>query len=328
VTALRSRGRLWARRTDVSTLVAARLGPMLCGPGPGAWVLKSRVPAFEVLRVARDDSAVTLNIGVSTTKFDTRRWHPFAGMGSVRAHEFVARCAGARQAGGRELLASRHIANLIPEREDRLIVLLQGGEELDALMRKYLTEAETSFAGLGRPFSLHEGAVDSVRDAELVVRPLGARARASEAAAFRGSRSHRVGHRGHACQSLEPIVGASFERSSSATGGSTKRWSSTLGSTSTSAELQRPFTCTRTRCGTGWAGSRSFSNARCTSCRPSPACTSRRRSTGSRADPQAARPARSPRRRPEHRGFPKSERCVRVSHGCWPLEAYARNRVV
>ena len=64
-------------------------------------------------------------------------------------------------------LASRHVANLITERDDRLILLLQGGGELDALVHEYLADAETLLAGLGRPFSLRGGAVDSLRDAEL-----------------------------------------------------------------------------------------------------------------------------------------------------------------
>jgi hypothetical protein len=185
-------------------------------------------------------------------------------------------------------LASRHVANLITEREDRLIVLLQGGEELDALISEHLTGAETH-----------------LRDLDVRSRCVRAR---STRSAMRSSRSTACSTSqglGGCCVSrisaslsgsswIRPRIGwsrkwASFYRRSRATRCCTKRWSST----STWAELQRPFTCTPTRFATGWAVSRSCSDARYTSCRPSPACTSRRRSTGCRADPRADRRARA-----------------------------------
>lgn len=64
-------------------------------------------------------------------------------------------------------LASRHVASLISEQEDRLIVLLQGGDELGALVGEHLAGAQTLIAALGRPFLLRHGAVESLRDAEL-----------------------------------------------------------------------------------------------------------------------------------------------------------------
>jgi putrescine---pyruvate transaminase len=50
---------------------------------------QSPEPAFEVLTVALGRLRCTLSVGVSTTKFETRLWHPFAEMGSVPGHEFV-----------------------------------------------------------------------------------------------------------------------------------------------------------------------------------------------------------------------------------------------
>jgi putrescine---pyruvate transaminase len=47
----------------------------------------ARVSKF--LRWRETDSAVTLTLGVSTRKLETRLWHPFAAMGSVRGGEFV-----------------------------------------------------------------------------------------------------------------------------------------------------------------------------------------------------------------------------------------------